>query len=495
MEITKAIGYSKLLSNNGNIPHTIDNIWRIAQENSYQVKQLAKKLQAETIKLTCKNIWEFVRYNIKYENDSQNDELEILRTPARTWAEKKGDCDCFTILISSILINLNIEHCYRIAAYDSFGEFIHIYPIAYDELGNEIIIDCVPEIPNFNFEQEYLEKKDYCMKTYELGKYKKHLGNASSKQVISDLFGAELDLSQSVNAQNFAVGVTKAMILKIEETLKSYPNYSQNTQAMLELSNVEKLKSTFDDIVMLTKILKEYSQSDSMLKDVYELLFNSLVTSTQMPEVLTISEYINYPTNNTLGGFLDALNPITAITGAISSIGAVGDKIFGGEKRRLEIQRETQQEQTKATQIAAQAQLEIEKLKLEQEQVKSMQMQRATVQNMTNSNSNTDNPEDKKGFFEKYWKFIAGGLGLVVLVVVLIFFFRKKKKPLEGVRKKRKPNRKKRSLGSAKTKSRRVKVKRRKPALGRQKMRNPKKRTSKAKTMRGTKKRQRQRRK
>ena len=55
------------------------------------------------------------------------------------------------------------------AAYKEKGRFQHIYPVAFDSLGNQYIIDVVPEIPRFNYEAKpIIDLKKIPMELHEL---------------------------------------------------------------------------------------------------------------------------------------------------------------------------------------------------------------------------------------------------------------------------------------------------------------------------------------
>lgn len=154
-------GFRKTLIEDANLDDTLKNMQRIAYRDTYQVAALAEALKGHTIAESAQNIWNWLRENTRYKLDEKG--LEELRTPARSIIDgKRGlsqkefgiDCDDYTILISAILLNLGIEHEYRVAAYEEKGQFQHIYPVAFDEQGNEYVIDVVPEIPNFNHEAQ-----------------------------------------------------------------------------------------------------------------------------------------------------------------------------------------------------------------------------------------------------------------------------------------------------------------------------------------------------
>ncbi len=143
-------GKRQTLKNYANVYDTIAAIKRIIKENFSDVKDLAFSLQGKTDEQTFRNIWNFVTNNIKYQNDQRG--YEQLRTPNRTLHDEIGDCDDFSILISAILTNLGYKHELVIAAYKSKDKWQHIYPVAYSRAGKRYVIDCVPEIPVFNYE-------------------------------------------------------------------------------------------------------------------------------------------------------------------------------------------------------------------------------------------------------------------------------------------------------------------------------------------------------
>jgi hypothetical protein len=172
-------GFRKTLIEDANLDDTLANMQRIAYRDVYQVAGLAEALTGKDVAHTTENIWNWLRENTRYKLDGKG--LEELRTPARSIIDgKRGlsqkefgiDCDDYTILVSAILLNLGIEHEYRVAAYEKKGQFGHIYPVAFDEQGNEYVIDAVPEIPHFNYEaQPIIDLKIIEMNTSHLNGY------------------------------------------------------------------------------------------------------------------------------------------------------------------------------------------------------------------------------------------------------------------------------------------------------------------------------------
>ncbi len=145
----------------GRVEHTVRYIAKIVKDTLHQTAAISKVLQGKSLKDTCKNIWEFCYNHFQYTEDKFG--IEQLRTPVRSWADRaKGiDCDCFTILQSSILANLGINHSLRITAYDGNSYYQHIYVVVPATNGIIYILD--PVLDQFNLEKTYSAKKDFTM--------------------------------------------------------------------------------------------------------------------------------------------------------------------------------------------------------------------------------------------------------------------------------------------------------------------------------------------
>jgi hypothetical protein len=162
-------GKSTTLKEYADVYDTIPAIKRIVAENYPAVAELAEYLRDTTEEETFRNIWNYVKEKIRYQNDERG--KEQLRTPQRTIADKTGDCDDMSILISSMLINLGCSHELYVTAYKQKDQWQHIYPVAYDRNGKRYVIDCVPEIPYFNYEAQPIKNKIVInMKLEELGR-------------------------------------------------------------------------------------------------------------------------------------------------------------------------------------------------------------------------------------------------------------------------------------------------------------------------------------
>lgn len=145
------LGKSILLKRNADVHDTIRAMQRIVWENydNSEIVALAKSLKRYSDEETFSAVWNWVRENIHYRNDEQG--KEQLRRPQRTISDRTGDCDDYSILIASILLNLGYDCKLVVAAYRERNQWQHVYPTAYGHDGRRYVLDCVPEIPYFNY--------------------------------------------------------------------------------------------------------------------------------------------------------------------------------------------------------------------------------------------------------------------------------------------------------------------------------------------------------
>ena len=159
----KPTGKNHRIKKSADVEDTIRLIRKTVRETLWHTEQIAQVLKGRTVRETCSNIWHFVYDHIQYERDEEG--VEQIRSPRRTWWDRKGDCDCGTTLICSILCNLQIPVELRITKYPKKPSEVpywqHIYPIV--PVGDRYItLDFVKDA--FDDEQPFLECKDYDMK-------------------------------------------------------------------------------------------------------------------------------------------------------------------------------------------------------------------------------------------------------------------------------------------------------------------------------------------
>jgi hypothetical protein len=139
---------------------TLDKMASIVHETLDDTKAISEVLQGASVQQTARNIWQFLYDHIDYVQDDTN--FEELRRPLRTWHDRKGDCDCYSIFISSVLTNLGIDHAFRMAGYKD--DFQHVYVIIPTGAGSDDYIVVDPVLNAFNQEEPYSKKYDKHMK-------------------------------------------------------------------------------------------------------------------------------------------------------------------------------------------------------------------------------------------------------------------------------------------------------------------------------------------
>jgi len=219
----KPDGKDIVIKEYADVKDTIQFIQRIVPLTLSDTARIAKHLKGKSASETCSNFWHFVYDHIPYSRDKTG--VEQIRRPARTWWDRNhadedgkvgGDCDCFTVFLSSMLMNARIPHKYRITKYPKYnGEtpyWQHIYIVVpkdgkldYDLKKREdyIVLDCVKD--NYDDEEPYLEKKDYNMRL----------------DYLNGLDGGdEFEVPKSADAQDLAAVYDEEDLGKIGQWLK-----------------------------------------------------------------------------------------------------------------------------------------------------------------------------------------------------------------------------------------------------------------------------------
>ena len=112
-----------------------------------QMCKYAQRFQGKTEEETARNIWNFLKHNIKYVADQ---EYQIVRLPSALLKTKTGDCKSYSVFTSAILQCLGIPHHYMMTSYRKGSPTpSHIYVMT----DSGIIIDAVWH--SFNSEKPY----------------------------------------------------------------------------------------------------------------------------------------------------------------------------------------------------------------------------------------------------------------------------------------------------------------------------------------------------
>lgn len=128
-------------------------------ENDPQIKQLAESLRGRSEFETCRNIWQYIIRNIRYQADSEGNKGEMIKTPARLVVDRVGDCKSYSLFTAVCLRWLGIPHSFRFVSYSSRKEATHVYVVT----DSGIVIDAVAAVQlnyPFNKEKQYSYRCD-----------------------------------------------------------------------------------------------------------------------------------------------------------------------------------------------------------------------------------------------------------------------------------------------------------------------------------------------
>lgn len=133
----------------------IKMLQEVDKKDAIDLELFAQSFKTNSIKKTSRKIWQFIRQNIRYENDGYN--FQHIKTPAALWKTKIGDCKSFSVFAGAILQNLRIPYKYRFVSYSDDSQPTHVFVVVPN--GNkEIILDAV--WPVFNTTKQYTFKMD-----------------------------------------------------------------------------------------------------------------------------------------------------------------------------------------------------------------------------------------------------------------------------------------------------------------------------------------------
>lgn len=128
----------------------------------HDTKNFAKDLEGYCLEETANNIHHALTRNVKFVEDP--DGVQMLKSPAQLWNDKKGDCKSFALFTASVLQNLGIDYTYRFVS-ESTAPVHHVYVVVTDADGTEYVID--PTVKEFNSELPYNHRIDHVMQYSE----------------------------------------------------------------------------------------------------------------------------------------------------------------------------------------------------------------------------------------------------------------------------------------------------------------------------------------
>ncbi len=147
----------------GNTSDIVSVVIETYNKDFRQVVEVAQSFRygSNSTRDICQNIFNHIIENVQYKEDPIG--VQWVKTPARLMADKVGDCKSMSIFTASCLRVLGIDHFFRFVSFNRRKEATHVYVVAVDESGKQIIIDPVVRrngLPVFNFEEKYTFKSD-----------------------------------------------------------------------------------------------------------------------------------------------------------------------------------------------------------------------------------------------------------------------------------------------------------------------------------------------
>lgn len=148
MKTPEPSGRFDIVKESGITADIMQAIFVVFEKSWQQTKEFAKEFLEPRPKCLCEKawakanlkeaakVWRFVKDNIKYKLDPTG--TQLIKTPSVTIRDGYGDCKAYSILIASLLKNLNIPFVFRLVTYDpSNTDVTHIYVVA--KIGREEI--------------------------------------------------------------------------------------------------------------------------------------------------------------------------------------------------------------------------------------------------------------------------------------------------------------------------------------------------------------------
>lgn len=164
----------------------------------------------DTVEQTCADLYDFMHDNFNFDPEPAKRQTERT-VSVIVYDTSSVDCKHFSTFALSCLQALGIESSLRICKYPNKKSFTHVYVVAWDEEGNEIIVDGT--LNSYNVESEAEDYKTLNYKKMALYKLsgEEALGKWSLKNLVKGVEKAasdvEHDVSNVVKSVEHAVAV------------------------------------------------------------------------------------------------------------------------------------------------------------------------------------------------------------------------------------------------------------------------------------------------
>lgn len=129
-----------------------------------QPKELVNGLYG-SVDEKCEAVFAYLTDHVVYKLDDVGN--QYIKSPARLLLDGCGDCKSLTMFIACCLHCLGIKHIIRFVNYDGGKQYTHVYPVAIDENGREIIMDaCEKDVDGvilYDYARESKKHKDFVL--------------------------------------------------------------------------------------------------------------------------------------------------------------------------------------------------------------------------------------------------------------------------------------------------------------------------------------------
>lgn len=267
--IPKPDGKNNFLADD-DVDTTVKLMARIISDYIKDTEKLAPALKGKSVKDTLKNVYEFIYWHIQYNIDTPG--KEQLRRPARAWADRVAgvDCDCYTIFIISILLNMieqgilpkDVQPKIRLLKIPPQERWHHVYAVVMHN-GRKYTID--PVLDKFDYEKKGIVK-DYDMTQLGLGMPIYSLTGFNGRP--SDSFESyinqftDIDETDPYQVLKF-LKETKKLIEKNPESIEPYEN---SKRFLTELDYAIK----YFDTPYRNKALKQLAANETLINEMME---------------------------------------------------------------------------------------------------------------------------------------------------------------------------------------------------------------------------------
>ena len=138
--------------------------WQACYEQfKEQPRELVSELQyCGSVDDKCQAVFGYMCDHVYYLLDKAGD--QYIKSPARLLKDGCGDCKSLTMFLVCCLHGLGISHKMRFVSFDGSDIYGHVYAVALDERGEEIILDACETDPEgksiYDYARPYKKKKD-----------------------------------------------------------------------------------------------------------------------------------------------------------------------------------------------------------------------------------------------------------------------------------------------------------------------------------------------